>query len=50
MSWGSSFNKEFNTIKGFRVEAKREVTSDGKVVVIKDDKIIEEDEESNELI
>ena len=37
-------------IKGFKVEAEREAMSDGEVVVIEDDEIIEEDEESDEPI
>ena len=49
-TWGSGFNKEFNAIKGFKVEAKREATPSGEVVVIKDDNITEEDGESDKLI
>lgn len=47
---GSGFNKEFDAIKGFKVEAERETTPDGEVVVIKDDEITKENEESNEPI
>ena len=37
-------------IEGFEVEAEREAMSDGEVVVIEDDEITEEDEESDEPI
>jgi len=36
-------------IKGFKVEAKREATPDNEVVVIEDNDVIEEDEESNTI-
>ena len=49
-TWGFSFDEEFNAIKGFKVEAEREATPDGEVVVIKDDEITGEDEESNKPI
>ena len=45
---GSGFDEEFGAIKGFKVEAEREATSDGEVVVIKDDDITEEDKEDEE--
>ena len=48
-TWGSGFDEEFNTIEGFEVEAEREATPDGKVVVIEDNDITEEDEESNTI-
>ena len=37
-------------IEGFKLEAEGEAISDGEVVVIEDNDIIEEDEESDELI
>ena len=43
-------NLELDAIKGFKVEAKREATSIGEAVVIKDDNITEKDEESNKPI
>lgn len=44
-TWGSGFNKESDEIEGIKVEAEREATPDGKVVVIKDDDITEEVQE-----
>lgn len=49
-TWGFGFDEEFDAIEGFEVEAEREVTPDGEVVVIEDDEITEEDEESDEPI
>jgi len=49
-TWGSGFDEEFDAIKGVEVEAESEATSDGEVVVIENDDITEEDEESNEPI
>ena len=49
-AWGSGFDEEFDAIEGFKVEAEREAMSDGEVVVIEDDEITEEDEESDEPI
>ena len=41
---------ELDAIKSVKVEAESEATSDGEVVVIEDDDITEEDEESDEPI
>ena len=49
-TWGFGFDEEFDAIEGFEVEAEREATPDGEVVVIEDDEITEEDEESDEPI
>lgn len=49
-TWGSGFDEEFDAIKGVEVEAESEATSDGEVVVIENDDITKEDEESDEPI